>query len=504
MQIRLTVTLGPRGSGQGAGGSVGAPGTAPSCDVLVTAPSGTPLSAVTGALVSTAASAAGAGAGGAQGGADSPASITPSPSTADSSAAVYVGTERLDPHRQMLGEPPLLDGAVVSLHGPVPAASTPALAAYGSAKARLHVIAGPDAGGIHLLQGGKVHLGRSAETDVPLDDPDVSRLHCAVTVSDGGAVTVTDLDSTNGTWLDGVPVGRQPVLFRPGSTLRVGESALRVEVPSPEEALASPGAVATGASGAGHPVPGSPADAVRAAVPESLPTVPDGNGQLRLAVSSSGAPTADARGEQGPAAGQAHPASAPPAPTDGAHGYAGGPFTDDPHGPHGIEAATTHGAGFAQHLRHSGPVDGQFEAGQLDGQQQARPRTSPPGAPHPGVPGASAAGEPVRSRSRGPIAWARRITGARPGEGAAASAQPGARPDAVAARGDERRPDPAAILLTALGPGPRLWEREPGHPDAHDGADRHGPPQRRPSGRAGHRRPPRGRARSGSRGRGPG
>ena len=205
MQIRLTVTLGPRGSGQGAGGSVGAPGTAPSCDVLVTAPSGTPLSAVTGALVSTAASAAGAGAGGAQGGADSPASITPSPSTADSSAAVYVGTERLDPQRQTLGEPPLLDGAVVSLHGPVPAASTPALAAYGSAKARLHVVAGPDAGGIHLLQGGQVRLGRSAETDVPLDDPDVSRLHCAVTVSDGGGVTVADLDSTNGTALDGRP-----------------------------------------------------------------------------------------------------------------------------------------------------------------------------------------------------------------------------------------------------------------------------------------------------------
>ncbi|MYW45165.1 hypothetical protein, partial [Streptomyces sp. SID161] len=27
-------------------------------------------------------------------------------------------------------------------------------------------------------------------------------------------------------------------------------------------------------------------------------------------------------------------------------------------------------------------------------------------------------------------------------------------------------PDPAALLLTALGPGPRLWERGPGHPEA--------------------------------------
>ncbi|MFD9130628.1 FtsK/SpoIIIE domain-containing protein, partial [Kitasatospora sp. NPDC059571] len=30
----------------------------------------------------------------------------------------------------------------------------------------------------------------------------------------------------------------------------------------------------------------------------------------------------------------------------------------------------------------------------------------------------------------------------------------------------ERWPDPAALLLTALGPGPRLWERTPTHPDA--------------------------------------
>ena len=260
MQIRLTVTLGPRGGGPGAGSAASAPGAAPACDVVVTAPTGTPLSAVTGALVSTATSVSGVhGSGGVHAhgsGSDSAGLAGSAASSADSSAAVYVGTERLDPHRQMLGEPPLLDGAVVSLYGPALPATAPALAAYGSAKARLHVIAGPDAGGIHLLQGGKVHLGRSAEADVPLDDPDVSRLHCAVTVSDGGAVTVTDLDSTNGTSLDGAPVGRQPVLFRPGSTLRVGESALRVETSptgssdSDDDALSSLGGAAGSASDA--------------------------------------------------------------------------------------------------------------------------------------------------------------------------------------------------------------------------------------------------------------
>ncbi|MGF1431871.1 FtsK/SpoIIIE domain-containing protein, partial [Kitasatospora sp. LaBMicrA B282] len=38
--------------------------------------------------------------------------------------------------------------------------------------------------------------------------------------------------------------------------------------------------------------------------------------------------------------------------------------------------------------------------------------------------------------------------------------------DRQAAARRERFPDPAGLLLTALGPGPRLWERPPAHPDA--------------------------------------
>ncbi|SCK56924.1 FtsK/SpoIIIE family protein [Streptomyces sp. WMMB 714] len=436
MQIRLTVTLGPRGGGPGAGEAAAVPGAAPSCDVIVSAPSGTPLSAVTGALVTTAASAAGAsGASGTQGAA-------PADSSPDSSAAVYVGTERLDPHRQMLGEPPLVDGAVVSLHGPAPVTTAPALAAYGSAKARLHVTAGPDAGGIHLLQGGRVQLGRAADVDVPLDDPDVSRLHCAITVSDGGAVTVTDLGSTNGTSLDGAPVGTQPVLFRPGSTLRIGESVLRLE---------------TSANGTqaqyGGQGPGSRAGG---ASPGPLRTVPDGAGQLRLV---DGGPRSGGSGASGDEA--APPAAPSPAGTpDSSHGYArgDGPFPDAG----GPDGGTTHGSGLAQHARYAE----QFPpAGQT---AQPAPGSAPAG-PHPGVP---AARSPERSRPRGLGAWARRFAGARPEDEAVRRSGPpgsGAAVPGAAAQvpwGDERCPDPATVLLTSLGPGLRLWEREPDHPDA--------------------------------------
>ncbi|WP_257002523.1 FHA domain-containing protein, partial [Streptomyces sp. WZ.A104] len=214
MQIRLTV-LAPR-SGQT---------PARTCDVLVTAPAGTALAAVASGLASAVAG--------------------PESSQGGGAVVLFAGQERLDAHRIALGEPPLVDGAVLSLQ--VPGEDE---AADDAVPAQLHVVAGPDAGGVHLLHGGQIRIGRSAEADVPLDDPDVSRLHCAVTVSEDGRVSVADLGSTNGTSLDGVEVHDRPVRFSPGALLRLGESALRLT--------------------AGH----------RAA---TLPTAPDGEGHLRVA-----------------------------------------------------------------------------------------------------------------------------------------------------------------------------------------------------------------------------
>ncbi|MFP3992403.1 FHA domain-containing protein, partial [Streptomyces sp. E11-3] len=244
MQIRLTV-LGPQSGRTARAFDVRA------CDVLVTAPAGTALAAVASGLAK------------AVGGADGPAQI-------------YAGSERLDPQRCVLGEPPLIDGAVLSLHSPAePAPSTD------GAAARLHVVAGPDAGGVHLLHGGRVTIGRSADADVPLDDPDVSRLHCAVTVGDDGRVSVADLDSTNGTTLDGRAVTDRPVRFSPGALLRVGESTLRL----------------------------TPVD-----TETTLPTSVDGEGQLRVT------PTSALQGG-GPALVPAGPLGAAPPASPTGHGY---------------------------------------------------------------------------------------------------------------------------------------------------------------------------------------
>ncbi|MBT2895002.1 hypothetical protein HET63_32120, partial [Streptomyces sp. McG2] len=66
-------------------------------------------------------------------------------------------------------------------------------------------------------------------------------------------------------------------------------------------------------------------------------------------------------------------------------------------------------------------------------------------------------------RRRGGLgAWARRFSA--PRASGAAVPEPAA-PAAPAPRQPDAWPDPAALLLTALGPGPRLWERAQGHPE---------------------------------------
>ncbi|OIV37583.1 hypothetical protein BIV57_10300 [Mangrovactinospora gilvigrisea] len=194
MQIRLTV-IGSRG---------GRPR-----DVLVTAPDGTTLGAVTGALAAT-----GPGPRGGR---------TPSHTT------VHVES-RLLGQDAPLGRPPLVDGAVLHLHLPAAPEAAPDPATTPPGTPTLHITGGPDAGGVHLLRPGTLRIGRSAEADVPLDDPDVSRTHALLTVAErpGGPaeVTVADPGSTNGTLLDGRLVGPDPVPLPPGALLQLGESSV--------------------------------------------------------------------------------------------------------------------------------------------------------------------------------------------------------------------------------------------------------------------------------------
>ncbi|MGW6918872.1 FtsK/SpoIIIE domain-containing protein [Kitasatospora sp. NPDC054939] len=317
MQIRLTV-LRPRSGPAAAGSAI------PYVDVLVTAPVGTALGSVAGAL---------AGAVGVRG----PRAAT--------HVHLYAGAHRIDEHT-LLGHPPLLDGAVLSLNEPDPTADDPD---EDTAAAELRVVGGPDAGGVHRLHGREIRVGRSGDADVPLDDPDVSRIHLALHLADDGRIAVRDLGSTNGTTLDGRFVPPAPpeeaVPLADGAVLRLGESTLLV---APADTAATPARSA----------------------------LPDGHGHLRLAA------PAPARAPQ--AVVEPPPAAEPP--------------TGRPRGLLSLRLGR-------------GPADAP------DDQETTERRHAA-----------------VRARQ--------------------------------AATQRERFPDPATLLLNALGPGPRLWERGPGHPDA--------------------------------------
>jgi len=106
--------------------------------------------------------------------------------------------------------------------------------------AKLVVASGKSAGRSIALKHGKLLIGRAEECDVrPLGD-EVSRRHCAV-VEEAGSVTVEDLKSRNGTYVNGVRIAAK-VTVADGDIVRVGPLELKVScaVPAPAPATAAP------------------------------------------------------------------------------------------------------------------------------------------------------------------------------------------------------------------------------------------------------------------------
>jgi hypothetical protein len=79
-------------------------------------------------------------------------------------------------------------------------------------------------GATHVLEGTTV-IGRGAEADLQLTDTGVSRRHAELEVVEGG-VALRDLDSTNGTWVNGKRV--RSALLLDGDRVTVGTTDLVV------------------------------------------------------------------------------------------------------------------------------------------------------------------------------------------------------------------------------------------------------------------------------------
>ena len=142
-----------------------------------------------------------------------------------------------------VGRDPLVDGAAITL-GSRTALALPAARVTQRTPVALAIVHGPDAGRTVELAPGVHTLGRSEEATVCLDDPGLSRLHASIRVTADG-ITLADLGSTNGTYLDDAPVGAEPQSLVVGTVVRVGDTLLVLRPAGAVPAACTPGADGT-------------------------------------------------------------------------------------------------------------------------------------------------------------------------------------------------------------------------------------------------------------------
>ena len=105
------------------------------------------------------------------------------------------------------------------------------------ARCALVVLSGPERGLLREIAGEVFHVGKGAENDLVLADATVSRKHCQLR-REGAGWLLRDLDSTNGTMLDGADI--KEAWLKVGAVLTVGDVELGVRaLPEHDEAQAA-------------------------------------------------------------------------------------------------------------------------------------------------------------------------------------------------------------------------------------------------------------------------
>ncbi|HEX5656872.1 MAG TPA: GGDEF domain-containing protein [Polyangiales bacterium] len=97
----------------------------------------------------------------------------------------------------------------------------------------LHVIKGPRAGEVLTVDRDDAVLGRGEDADLRIQDPSLSRTHARFE-RDGDTLTVTDLESMNGTFVEGQRV-RETLRLKSGEQLTLGNVVVRFAVQDPTE-----------------------------------------------------------------------------------------------------------------------------------------------------------------------------------------------------------------------------------------------------------------------------
>ncbi|HZS08389.1 MAG TPA: FhaA domain-containing protein [Blastocatellia bacterium] len=116
--------------------------------------------------------------------------------------------------------------------------ATPAAAATQQATRRCELIlkaaTGARFGNFHTAlssDGTPAGIGRSRDNRITIDDSTVSSFHAAVTLAASGSVVVSDLGSSNGTFVNGVRIAAgDRSIIRAGDRLRFGDVEVTVEI----------------------------------------------------------------------------------------------------------------------------------------------------------------------------------------------------------------------------------------------------------------------------------
>lgn len=98
--------------------------------------------------------------------------------------------------------------------------------AVGDQAGELVVVRSDSQAGTRVLVSDSVVIGRSDEADVFLDDPYASTFHMRLTM-DQGSLTLADLGTTNGTYVNGRRV-TTPMPLSTGDSVQVGKTIMEV------------------------------------------------------------------------------------------------------------------------------------------------------------------------------------------------------------------------------------------------------------------------------------
>jgi DNA segregation ATPase FtsK/SpoIIIE, S-DNA-T family len=132
----------------------------------------------------------------------------------------FVGEEPLDP-ACAVGDSPLIQGSMISVGAPGPLHRCVPPWALGAVR----VLDGVDVGMVVWLGAGQHRIGRDPRSRIGLRCDLVSRDHALLAVAGDGTAFVRDVDSSNGTWVDGEPAP-EPTALAPGAIVEIGTDRL--------------------------------------------------------------------------------------------------------------------------------------------------------------------------------------------------------------------------------------------------------------------------------------